>query len=58
MICPVCKKRYADFPKEDFILTDYGFEPKNDLAEKTRKMVFDANNEEICLDCKEEGVRK
>lgn len=56
MICPICRERYADFPEEDFVLTDHGYEPKTDSAIKKRNRVFESDKELICLDCNKEMV--
>ncbi|OGZ32619.1 MAG: hypothetical protein A2V69_00865 [Candidatus Portnoybacteria bacterium RBG_13_40_8] len=51
MICPVCKKRHALFPEEDFEVTGDGFVPKNSDAVRKNKESFDSNEEQECVMC-------
>ena len=52
MICPVCKIRWADFPKDKFEIKDNGdIIPLTPDAEKLRKAEFDSNNKRLCDDC-------
>ncbi len=53
MICPYCKTRYADFPKQDWELKGGSILPKNKRAEERRLKVFYSDEQVVCEDCKE-----
>lgn len=48
MICPVCGKRWAPFPKEDFSYEAGKISPKNQTAEQKRRQVFNSDDKAYC----------
>lgn len=50
MICPICKTRFADFPKEDYNINKKGIIAKSKEAHERRMKVFENNEERFCSD--------
>ncbi|MCK4260808.1 MAG: hypothetical protein KAX49_17660 [Halanaerobiales bacterium] len=48
MICPMCHSRFADFPKEDYIINEEGIITKNDEAHERRMEIFNSDEELFC----------
>ena len=50
MICPICKTRFADYPKEDYTINKNGIIAKSKEAHERRMKVFENNEERFCSD--------
>jgi len=48
MICPVCKTRFADYPEEDYDISDNGIIVKKEGAYERRMKVFESDEEGFC----------
>ena len=54
MICPNCQTRWADFPNDDFNISEQGIFPKSPESTTRRMKEFESSKDAVCPDCLDE----